>query len=393
MKINDDITKIINDIVWWIPFKKLRNLVKYYFINLYNINNNTDDITNIIININNNISNLNNNIINNINSINSCMLNINHYVHNMHEFLINEINYTNILNDPKRLENYGYKVYSQNDEDGIINEIFNRIGTTNKFFIEFGVQDGIECNCHYLLFQDWEGVFIEGSKDYCDKINEYYEYLISKSKLQVINAFITRENINDLISTTKAVIIKDIDLLSIDIDGNDYHVFKSIGVINPRVVIIEYNVKFPPPIKWVMPYNANHIWDGTEKQGASLQAIVDLAKIKGYELVATNISGINAFFVRKDLYNKDIFPENNSAQNLNNYLKYGWHGHQTYKKFLENSLEFDINTDQTRPDQTRPDQTRPDLIFYTAIVYIYIYIYHNTKTQKLQPTLQYKFAA
>ncbi|SUW04887.1 hypothetical protein [Brachyspira pilosicoli] len=181
MKINDDITKIINDVVWWIPFKKLRNLVRCYFINLFNINNNLNDINNNIISLTNNIINLNTNI----NSINSCILNINHHVHNIHEFLIDEINYTNVLNDPKRLENYGYKVYSQNDEDGIINEIFNRIGTTNKFFIEFGVQDGIECNCHYLLFQDWEGVFIEGSKDYCDKINEYYEYLISKSKLQV----------------------------------------------------------------------------------------------------------------------------------------------------------------------------------------------------------------
>ncbi|WP_157147117.1 FkbM family methyltransferase [Brachyspira pilosicoli] len=347
MKINDDIIKIINDVVWWIPFKKFRNLVRCYFINLFNINNNINNINNNINDINNNIIGLTNNIINlnaNINSINSCILNINHHVHNIHEFLIDEINYTNALNDPKRLENYGYKVYSQNDEDGIINEIFNRIGTTNKFFIEFGVQDGIECNCHYLLFQGWEGVFIEGSKDYCDKINKYYESLISKSKLQVINAFITKENINDLISSTKAISIKDIDLLSIDIDGNDYHIFQAIDVINPRVVIIEYNVKFPPPVKWVMPYNSKHVWDGTEKQGASLQAIVDLAKVKGYELVATNISGVNAFFVRKDLYNKDIFTENNSAQNLNNYLKYGWHGHQTYRKFLENDLEFNINS-------------------------------------------------
>lgn len=319
--------KIIDDIVWWIPFKKLRNAVRGFLILIYNINDNLIDINNNLININN--------------KMDTQLSVINYTVYNINETFSKHINLKKIENDPKRLENYVYKLYSQNDEDGIINEIFNRIGTTNKFFIEFGVQDGIECNCHYLLFQGWEGVFIEGSKDYCDKINEYYEYLISKSKLQVINAFITRENINDLIYTTKAIDIIDIDLLSIDIDGNDYNVFKAIDIINPRVVIIEYNVKFPPPVKWVMPYNANHIWDYTEKQGASLESIVDLAKEKGYELVATNISGVNAFFVRKELYNKDIFQENNSAKNLNNFLLYHWHGHQTYKKFLENSLEFD----------------------------------------------------
>lgn len=312
----------INKFVWWIPFKNLRNMIREYLIDINNMNKSLNDINITLNNIKNNYTCISGDIINNI-----------------RDFYSREINLNKILCDPKRLENYGYKVYSQNDEDGIINEIFNRIGTTNRFFIEFGVQDGIECNCHYLLFQGWEGVFIEGSEDYCNKINEYYKYLISKSKLKVINAFITRENINDLISTTKAIIIKDIDLLSIDIDGNDYHIFQSIDVINPRVVIIEYNVKFFPPVKWVMDYNSEHVWDGTEKHGASLQAIVDLAKIKGYELVATNISGVNAFFVRKDLYNKDIFPADNSAQNLNNYLKYGWHGHKTYKKFLENDLD------------------------------------------------------
>ncbi|MCZ9838702.1 FkbM family methyltransferase [Brachyspira hyodysenteriae] len=294
----------INKIVWWIPFKNLRNFVREYFIDIGNISKMATVISE----------------------------------RDMREMKLDRLK--RYSSDLKRLENYGYKVYSQNEEDGIINEIFNRIGTTNKFFIEFGVQDGIECNSHYLLLQGWEGVFIEGSENFCNKINEYYKNIISKNKLKVINAFITRENINDLISSTKAVDIKDIDLLSIDIDGNDYHVFKAIDVITPRVVVIEYNVKFPPPVKWVMTYNPKHVWDGTEKHGASLQAIVDLAKEKGYELVGTNIYGINAFFVRKDLYDKNIFPDDNSASNLNNCLEYFWHGHMTSKKeFLENHLE------------------------------------------------------
>ena len=94
------------------------------------------------------------------------------------------------------LENYGYRVYSQNDEDGIINEIFKRIGTTNKEFIEFGVQDGLECNSHYLLHKGWKGLWIEGSKKYYNKINNKFRPAIKKGMLKICNAFITKNNIN-----------------------------------------------------------------------------------------------------------------------------------------------------------------------------------------------------
>ena len=88
--------------------------------------------------------------------------------------LLSDLRRAQILSQPKyadkkRLESFGFKVYSQNEEDGMIDEIFNRIGTTNRFFIEFGVQDGLECNTHFLLFQGWEGVFIEGSTEYCGR--------------------------------------------------------------------------------------------------------------------------------------------------------------------------------------------------------------------------------
>ncbi len=203
--------------------------------------------------------------------------------------------------DPKRLEPFGYKVYSQNDEDGILAEIFRRIGMSNRFFIEFGVQDGLECNSHFLLLQGWSGVFIEGSKHYCEAIRENFKLPLAQNRLTLLNEFITVENINDLLAQTKAVEIKEIDLLSIDIDGNDYYVFKAINNINPRVVVIEFNAKFPPPMEWIMPYNPTHIWDGTDNHGASLQSLVNLGKTKGYNLVATNLNGVNAFFVREDL--------------------------------------------------------------------------------------------
>lgn len=81
---------------------------------------------------------------------------------------------------PKSLEPYGYKVYSQNDEDGIIQEIFNRIGTTNKQFVEFGVQDGLESNCHLLLFYGWRGLWIEGSSEFCREIETKFRPVIQE---------------------------------------------------------------------------------------------------------------------------------------------------------------------------------------------------------------------
>lgn len=223
------------------------------------------------------------------------------------EILQTQLLSTQKYSDPRRLEHFGYKAYSQGDEDGIIQEIFNRIGTTNRFFVEFGVQDGLESNTHFLLLQGWNGVFMEGSSEYVAQIQEKFASPISEGRLKVVNAFITRENINDLMQENGAAKIDEIDLLSIDIDGNDYYIFEAISCIHPRVIVVEYNAKFPPPARWIMPYNKEHVWDGTDRQGASLQALADLGEKKGYRLVATNLNGINAFFVRNDLADSNLF--------------------------------------------------------------------------------------
>lgn len=182
-------------------------------------------------------------------------------------------------NDSNRLEKYGYKVYSQNDEDGIIAEIFNRIGITNKIFVEFGVQNGLESNTHLLLLKDWKGLWIEGSESSCREINVLFNEVINGShQLIVINEFITKDNINEIIQS--ANITGEIDLLSIDIDGNDWHIFNEISIVNPRVIVIEYNAKLPPDLEWVMPYNPSRMWDGSDYFGASLKAIEKLAEKK-----------------------------------------------------------------------------------------------------------------
>lgn len=238
--------------------------------------------------------------------------------------------------DKKRLEPFGYKVYSQNEEDGMIAEIFNRIGTTNKFFIEFGVQDGLECNTHFLLFQGWEGVYMEGSTEYCEKIVKNFKIPLEKGQLTLLNSFITAENINDLIAQTKAKDLVEIDLLSIDIDGNDYHIFNAISIIKPRVIVIEFNGRFPPPVEYIMPYDASWCWDGTEQHGASLESMTKLAMQKGYTLVATTLKGVNAFFVRADLCG-DKFADDCSARNLYNRYREPLIWYKS--KFLQNGAK------------------------------------------------------
>lgn len=240
--------------------------------------------------------------------------------------------------DGKYLEPYGFKVYSQNDEDGIISEIFSRIiggGVDYKGkFVEFGVEDGRQSNCHYLLLKGWTGLWIEYSKECCRKIKEYFAPVIRNGRLKLANEFITRDNINKIISDNG--FYGEIDLLSIDVDGNDYHIWKAIDVVRPKVVVIEYNAKLPPECKWIMPYDENHIWDSTDRHGASLLALEELGREKGYQLVGTNLNGVNAFFVRSDLAGNK-FPNPATAENLYNpprfkYLTYNC-GHPS-KYFL-----------------------------------------------------------
>jgi hypothetical protein len=121
---------------------------------------------------------------------------------------------------------------------------------------------------------------------------------IKIGRLAVVNGFVRKSNINELI--VKGGISGDIDLLSIDIDGNDYWIWQEIRCINPRVVVIEYNAKFPPSFAWVMEYDDDHVWQGDDEQGASLKALELLGKELGYQLVGTNVVGSNAFFVRTD---------------------------------------------------------------------------------------------
>ena len=198
-----------------------------------------------------------------------------------------------------------FKVFSQWGEDGIIQYLINQIPIENRTFIEFGVEDYREANTRFLLMNNnWKGLIFDGSKKNIERIkmdNIYWKY-----ELTAASHFITRENINDIIEMSGFK--GDIGLLSIDIDGNDYWVWEAIDVVQPIIVICEYNNVFGNTKAVTVPYDPNFVRTKAHYSnlyyGASLPALCYLAEKKGYDFVGSNSAGSNAFFVRKDLSNK-----------------------------------------------------------------------------------------
>jgi hypothetical protein len=195
-----------------------------------------------------------------------------------------------------------FRVFSQWGEDGIIQFLSRHIPIENKTFVEFGVQDYLESNTRFLVVKDnWSGLVIDGSAENIGKIRRSEIYW--RHHIRAERAFITRENINDIIGS--AGISGDIGLLSIDIDGNDYWVWQAIDVVKPRIVVTEYNSRFGADRAVSVPYDPQFVRSRAHYSmiyyGASLAALARLGETKGYALVGCNSAGNNAFFVRKDI--------------------------------------------------------------------------------------------
>lgn len=204
--------------------------------------------------------------------------------------------------DRSRLEWAGFRVYSQSDEDGIVERIFSIIGTTDRRFVEFGCEAGLENNSRYLLEQGWRGLWIEGNPDYARSVRSFFRDAVACGQLTFREEFVTPENINSLLTETG--FMGEIDFLSIDIDSNDHHVFDAITAISPRLICLEHNHSYPPGVEWAMPYNPDFRWDpssGTAPYGASISSMAALAARKGYTLVGCGLCSANGFYVRSDL--------------------------------------------------------------------------------------------
>jgi hypothetical protein len=228
-----------------------------------------------------------------------------------------------LRSDPKRLEPFGYKVYSQNDEDGILAEIFSRLKISQGLFCEIGVENGLECNTLYPVHQGWRGCWLERNESQRAPISTTFASLIHAGRLVLGLGVITPDNVNNAIAGALGAIgrgPKELDFLSIDIDGMDIYLWEALS-FSPKVLCIEYNAKFPPPLVKQPVLDAKNVWRGGDYMGSSLSALFETGKRKGYRLVGTNIVGGNAFFVRDDLVG-GLFAADSTAGHLYNPPRY-----------------------------------------------------------------------
>lgn len=199
------------------------------------------------------------------------------------------------------LQDAEFHVFSQFGEDGIIQYLIRRIPQIIPVFIEFGVESYAEANTRFLLrHNNWKGLIIDGSRENMEIVRTSDLYW--RHDLMALDAFITRENINQLFRENG--FSGEIGLLSIDIDGNDYWIWEEISEVSPAIVVAEYNSYFGPDRAISIPYQSDFYRTKSHFSnlyfGASLAALHHLATKKGYALLGCNKAGNNAFFVRSD---------------------------------------------------------------------------------------------
>jgi hypothetical protein len=212
---------------------------------------------------------------------------------------------TRSLKAVSSLDEVEFKVFSQWGEDGIIDWLVERaeIPAHLRTFVEFGVESYTEANSRFLLQnRNWRGLVMDGSAAQIQLLRKRDGYLFHQYDLTAKSAFVTRENINKLLSD--GGISGEIGLLSIDIDGNDFWVWKAISVVRPIICICEYNAVFGDVWPISIPYDQDFARTRPEFSnlyfGASIVALQRLAKEKGYRFLGTNREGVNAFFIRED---------------------------------------------------------------------------------------------
>lgn len=238
------------------------------------------------------------------------------------------------------LNGFGAKYFSQADEDGITLEILRRMGINRGTFAELGVGDGLENNTLILLAGGWRGFWI-GAQDLL------FNHRLNPTRFAFIKEWVSLENLTHLVRQgLEHISTNELDVLSLDLDGNDFYFVQELlkfGIF-PKLFILEYNAKFPPPIKWKIKYDERHSWDATDYMGASLQSFFELLAEFSYTLVCCNAAtGVNAFFVR-DIYRSHFADVPKRVEDIFvgcRYWRYKKWGHRPSPRTVERMLLAD----------------------------------------------------
>lgn len=216
-----------------------------------------------------------------------------------------------------RLRSHEFKVHSQHGEDGILLYLFSLVGAATHQVVEFGIEDGRECNAANLIINfGWRGLLMDCVPENVEAAQRYYAQRLGPEadRVAIDLQQVSPENIDQLLAARG--LAGEIDLLSIDIDGNDYWVFEAISQVEPRVVVIEYNASLGPrraaAVRPAPDFDRFACHPSGYYHGASLAAMAKLGRQKGYALVGCDSSGANAFLVRRDLLS-DQLPEQEPA--------------------------------------------------------------------------------
>lgn len=205
-----------------------------------------------------------------------------------------------------------FRSFSQTGEDGMLLLIYSLIGTTNRRVVELCAGNAVQSNsANWIIHHGWTGLLIDGDSLNFEIARKFYDQCRDTPIWQptIVKRWITKENVNTTIKEHN--FSGNLDLLSLDLDGNDYWIWDSLDVVQPRVMIVEYESGFGPRRRITQKYAEDFVWQrnrvGLPSHGASLAAYVELGNRKGFRLVAVNRLCFNAIFIRNDVA-QEVFP-------------------------------------------------------------------------------------
>jgi hypothetical protein len=241
-----------------------------------------------------------------------------------------KFHYQQLVQQGMRLPGFAevqFRLYSQSGEDGLLLYVFAVIGTTNRKCVEICAGEGIECNTANLIINHgWTGLLVDGDEAKLQRGRKFYLQQCQDTRIwppYLVHHWVTRDNVNDILR--KHSFSGEIDLLSLDLDGNDYWIWQAIDAIDPRVVIVEYQNAWGPDACITQRYQEDFnfmdvkVEPGLPRSGASLGAFVSLARTKGYRLVGCNRLCFNAVFIKRGI-GEEHFPEITASECFNHMM-------------------------------------------------------------------------